>query len=156
MNKTTEQILVNFQHLKTDGWQSSGQFQSAVAISELMYFFDISLDHPKHLPTPTTDHRQSFHTFSQIILEPDSQRCFIKKVFLKISQNSQENTCVRVSFLIKASADSGADVFLWILWILKNTYFYRTPLVAASVIQVFPFGLCLALANLSWPWFFSR
>ena len=29
------------------------------------------------------------------------QRCPVRKVFLKISQNSQENTCVRVSFLIK-------------------------------------------------------
>ena len=27
-------------------------------------------------------------------------RCSVKKVFLKISPNSQENTCVRVSFLI--------------------------------------------------------
>ena len=26
------------------------------------------------------------------------QRCSVKKVFLKISQNSQENTCARVSF----------------------------------------------------------
>ena len=25
-------------------------------------------------------------------------RCSVKKVFLKISQNSQENTCARVSF----------------------------------------------------------
>ena len=29
------------------------------------------------------------------------QRCSIKKAFLKILQNSQKNTCVRVSFLIK-------------------------------------------------------
>ena len=29
------------------------------------------------------------------------QRCSVKKVFLEISQNSQENTCARVSFLIK-------------------------------------------------------
>ena len=29
------------------------------------------------------------------------QRCSVKKMFLKISQNSQENICVRVSFLIK-------------------------------------------------------
>ena len=29
------------------------------------------------------------------------RRCSIKKVFLKFLQNSQENTCVRVSFLIK-------------------------------------------------------
>ena len=28
-------------------------------------------------------------------------RCSVKKVFLKISQNSQENTCARVSSLIK-------------------------------------------------------
>ena len=29
------------------------------------------------------------------------QRCSVKKVFLEISQNSQENTCTRVSFLLK-------------------------------------------------------
>ena len=28
-----------------------------------------------------------------------AQRCSIKKVFLEIFQNSQENTCARVSFL---------------------------------------------------------
>ena len=27
--------------------------------------------------------------------------CSVKKVFLEISQNSQENTCASVSFLIK-------------------------------------------------------
>ena len=30
--------------------------------------------------------------------------CSVKKVFLEISQNSQENTCARVSFLIKLQA----------------------------------------------------
>ena len=34
-----------------------------------------------------------------------------KKVFLEISQNSQENTCAKLSFLI-----SGTGVFLSILW----------------------------------------
>ena len=34
-------------------------------------------------------------------LEAVVQRCSVKKVFLEISQNSQENTCARVSFLIK-------------------------------------------------------
>ena len=29
------------------------------------------------------------------------RRCSVKKVFLKVSQNSQENSCARVSFLIK-------------------------------------------------------
>ena len=33
-----------------------------------------------------------------------SRRCSVKKVLLKISQNSQENTCARVSFLIKLKA----------------------------------------------------
>ena len=33
--------------------------------------------------------------------EPVVQRCSVKNVFLEISQNSQENTCTRVSFLIK-------------------------------------------------------
>ena len=32
------------------------------------------------------------------------QRCSVKKVFLEISQNSQESTCARVSFLIKLQA----------------------------------------------------
>ena len=31
--------------------------------------------------------------------------CSLKKVFLEISQNSQENTCARDSFLIKLQAD---------------------------------------------------
>ena len=31
------------------------------------------------------------------------QRCSVKKVFLEFSQNSQENTCARVSFLIKVA-----------------------------------------------------
>ena len=52
------------------------------------------------------------------------QRCSVKEVFLEISQNSQENTCASVSFLIKLLAwglqlylksDSGTGVFLWIL-----------------------------------------
>ena len=33
-----------------------------------------------------------------LALEAVSQRCSIKRVFLKISQNSQENNCARVSF----------------------------------------------------------
>ena len=38
-----------------------------------------------------------------IIIFPEAvtQRCSVTKVFLKILQNSQENNCARVSFLIK-------------------------------------------------------
>ena len=67
---------------------------------------------------------------------------FGKNVFLKISQNLQENTCTTVSFLIKLQAsdlqlyqkrDSGTGVFLWILQNFQEHLFYRTPLVAASL-----------------------
>ena len=33
--------------------------------------------------------------------EAVERSCFVKKMFLEISQNLQENTCARVSFLIK-------------------------------------------------------
>ena len=36
-----------------------------------------------------------------LVSEAVVQRCSVKKVHLKISQNSQENTCTRVSFLRK-------------------------------------------------------
>ena len=35
------------------------------------------------------------------------ERCSVKKVFLEISRNSRENTCARVSFLIKLQASGG-------------------------------------------------
>ena len=36
-----------------------------------------------------------------IFSEAVAQRCFMEKVFLETSQNSQENTSAKVSFLIK-------------------------------------------------------
>ena len=72
------------------------------------------------------------------------QRCFVKKVFLEISQNSQENTCARVSFSIKLQVcnfiekETLALVFSCKFHeISKNTFLHRTPLVAASVWQQF-------------------
>ena len=59
----------------------------------------------------------------------------LKKVFLKISQNSQEDTGARVSFLIKLQAapvtywkkDSGTGVFLWISQnFLKHLFLEKT------------------------------
>ena len=53
------------------------------------------------------------------------RKCSIKKLFLKVSQYSQENICVRVSFLTKLQTfsaatllkrDSNTGVFLWNLW----------------------------------------
>ena len=57
-------------------------------------------------------------------LEAVTQRCSVKKVFLEISQNLQENVFARISFLIKLQAsacnfikkrDSSKSVFLRIL-----------------------------------------
>ena len=63
------------------------------------------------------------------------QRCSIKKTFLEIAQNSPENTCVRVSFLIKLQAlglkfylkrDTNTGVFLRILRYFQEHLSYRT------------------------------
>ena len=43
-------------------------------------------------------------------IETVVQRCSVKKVFLEILQNSQENTCARVSFLLKLQA-SGLQLY---------------------------------------------
>ena len=86
------------------------------------------------------------------------RRCSVNKVFLEISQNSEENSCIRVSFLIKLQAsacnfikketlasacnfikkETLAQVFSCeFCEIFKNTYFHRTALVAASVTDNF-------------------
>ena len=60
-----------------------------------------------------------------------------------MSQNSQENICTRVSFLVKLQAsarnfikrDTLAQVFSCeFCEISKNTFSYRTPLAAASFV----------------------
>ena len=60
----------------------------------------------------------------EIFLAEAAIRRSVRKVFLKISQNSQENTCARISFLRQLQAkacniikkrNSGTGVFLWIL-----------------------------------------
>ena len=61
---------------------------------------------------------------------------YLPEKFSEISQNSQENTCARVSFLIKFQAqacnfikkETLTQVFSCQLCkIFKNTFFYRTP-----------------------------
>ena len=60
------------------------------------------------------------------------QMCTVKKVFLKILRNSQENNRAKASFLIHLQAwglqlnlkrDSGKDVFLWVCEIFKKIFF---------------------------------
>ena len=58
----------------------------------------------------------------------------LKKVLLKISQDSQESTCVGVSFITKLQASGSTQVFSReICEIFKNTFFNRTTPMAASV-----------------------
>ena len=62
--------------------------------------------------------------------EAFAQTCSVKKVFLEISQNSQESTCDVCNFIKKETL---AQMFSCeFCEILKNTFFYRTPLVATS------------------------
>ena len=42
----------------------------------------------------------------QSLVRSSHRRCFVRKVFLEILENSQENTCARVSFLIKLQASA--------------------------------------------------
>ena len=62
------------------------------------------------------------------------RRCSVKKVFSEILQNSQENTCARVSFMKKETLAQGFSCGF--CEIFKNTFSYRTPPVAASVFRV--------------------
>ena len=54
-------------------------------------------------------------------------------VFLEILQNSPKNTCARVSFLMKLQATLLQVFFCEFCEISKNAFFYRAPLVDASV-----------------------
>ena len=63
-----------------------------------------------------------------ILFRSSHWRCSVKKMFLEILQNSQENTCTRVSFLMERR--------LWHRYFSvnfakfsKNIFFFRTPLV---------------------------
>ena len=87
-----------------------------------------------------------------MFIEAVAQRCSVKKVFLEVSQNSQENICAsvssliklqgaRVSFLIKLQAkacnfikkETLTQVFSCEFCETSNTFFHRAPPVAASV-----------------------
>ena len=68
-----------------------------------------------------------------IVTEAVVRRCSVKKVLLEISQNSQENTCAR-AFLNKVAGLSQV-LSCEFCEISKNTFFHRTPQVAASVVN---------------------
>ena len=76
-----------------------------------------------------------------VIIEPVARRRSVKKVSLKVSQNLQESTCVRVFFLIKLQV-LGRGVRSQTLAQVFSCEFcevfcslYRTPPLAASAIK---------------------
>ena len=85
------------------------------------------------------------------IAEALAQTYSVNKVFLEISQNSQENTCARVSILIKLQAKACNFIKIETLALVfscefceisKNTFSYRTPPVAAFTIVLINDLLC--------------
>ena len=84
-----------------------------------------------------TNNYAKFHSLDKVY-ESSHQRCSIKKVFLKNSQNSQENTCAKVSFLIKL------QVFLAGLFLIKLQAFF---LKKQTLAQVFSCEFCYIFKN---------
>ena len=79
-----------------------------------------------------------------LVPEAVAQICFVKKVFVEISQNSQKNTCAKFFFLIKFSKKK-----LWhrcftvsFAQFLRASFFYGTPPMAASVVHLCCFHPC--------------
>ena len=78
-----------------------------------------------------------------LVSEAGTRWCSVRKLFLEISQNSQESTCVGVSFLMKSyrpeackfvKKETPTQVLSFeFCEVFKNTFFCKTPLVAASV-----------------------
>ena len=78
-----------------------------------------------------------------LVSEAGTRWCSVRKLFLEISQNSQENNCVGVSFLMKSykpeackfiKKETPTQVLSFeFCEVFKNTFFCKTPLVAASV-----------------------
>ena len=67
--------------------------------------------HPEDKEILFTEHYGIRHKAKSLLtVRISHRRCSVKKIFLQIFQNSQENTCARVSFLIKKH--SGTGVFL--------------------------------------------
>ena len=78
----------------------------------------------------------SLYTLAFTSHKPEAVVCSVKKVFLKISQNSQQSNCARVSFFNKVSSLTSGEPLAQVLSckfceIFKNRFFYKTTPVAA-------------------------
>ena len=109
-------MLVKYSSLKIFGKKRAGPFQ------QVYVFFILILTYCSSLYIQYT--------------EAAFQRCSVKKVFLEISQNSQENTCARVSFLIQLQG-SPATLLKKRLWHrcfpVNFAKFLRTPFLTEYI-----------------------
>ena len=79
-------------------------------------------------------------------LEAATRGVLLKKVFLEISQNSQENTCVKDSFLIKLQVRPIIFYNLFILIVFQSydcTFFNNSQMLC-----VFPLYFHIIIKNL--------
>ena len=108
----------------------------------LSFFFSLLCLHSWQTDFSVSILTVTYFWFKVVWLEAVTQRCSTKNVFLEILQNLQENTCVRVSFLLNLQAwglqlylkwGCGTDVFLWCFCkISKNTFFTEHLQATAS------------------------
>ena len=60
-----------------------------------------------------------------LVSEAVGQRCSVKKAFLEILQNSQENSCDRASFLIKLQTEACNFIKKRLFTTLQRKYFFK-------------------------------
>ena len=96
---------------------------------------------PKTHSRSLTCFRENGRLFSEAV----AQRCSVKKVFLEISQNSQENTYARVSFLITLRGNF-IEKRLWHRCFPVNlAKFLRTPFFKEHLRYLLLFFACISL-----------
>ena len=88
-----------------DQWRSLGFFITSLITHFTHCLFIILLDFSTFLYDRLVRFKpdQTWQKWKVIHPEAGFRRCFVKKVFLKFLQNSQENTCARASFLNKVT-----------------------------------------------------
>ena len=86
-----------FEQVVTGVYQISLETNCAEVLRKQLTVLDMVLN------TPLSNKLSTYYYNTEVvkihmITEAVAQRCSVKEVFLEISQNSQENTCARVSF----------------------------------------------------------
>ena len=86
------------------------------------------------LTIPTIEPHEN--KINSLLIEAVARGCSVKKVFLEISQNSQENTCARASFFNKFDLWHRCFPVNFTKFLLRTPFLTRTSPVAASVLSI--------------------